>query len=196
MKKKLILIIVLVTILSIIGIIVIPKMIEKDTVKDLNSNSEFGLDLLYKLSDEDWDQYNVLSGFGMDIIYDKELPPAFDDDDFFDIHEYSKTNPATMYDITSYPNIIGDYGYVTKIETTDPNYHLFNLSVGEDIDGDLISETLENYHYTLDESYQHDDIEILVYKRSKVLITIYTDYDVITRIQIRIKVRSIPGIVF
>jgi hypothetical protein len=101
-----------------------------------------------------------------------------------------------MYDITSYPNIIGDYGYVTKIETTDPNYQLFNLSVGEDIDGDLISETLENYHYTLDESYQHDDIEILVYKRSKVLITIYTDYDVITRIQIRIKVRSIPGIVF
>ena len=196
MKKKIVMIIVIFTILSIIGIIVIPKMIEKDTVKDLNSHSEFGLDLLYKLSDDEWDQYNVLAGFGMDTIYDKELPPAFDEDDFFDIHEYSITNPVTMYDITSYPSIIGDYGYVTKIETTDPNHHLFGLSVGDQVSETFLEEHLGEYHYRLEDIIINPNVDSYQFTRSKVTIKIYVIDDLISRIQVRIKVRSIPGIVF
>jgi len=196
MRKKIIIIIVMLTLLIIIGIIVIPKMIEKDTVKDLNSHSEFGLDFLYKLSDDEWDQYNVLSGFGMDTIYDKELPPAFDENDFFDIHEYSITNTVTMYDITSYPSIIGDYGYVTKIETTDPNYHLFGLSVGDQVSETLLEEQLGEYHYRLEDIIINPNVDSYEFTRSKVTIKIYVIDDLISRIQVRIKVRSIPGIVF
>jgi hypothetical protein len=197
MKKRLLVIGMISVALAIVGLMVIPKMIEKDTVNDLNTYSEFGIDLLYQLSDEDWDQYNVLAGFGMDIIYDIELPPPFmEDEEFFNIHEYSETNPATMYDITSYPNIIGDYGYVTRIETTDPNYHLFGMRVHDQMLEEELSEILKEYHYDLDETFIHGDSVTYKYTRSKVTISIYTTDDVITRFRINIKVRSIPGIVF
>lgn len=197
MKKRILIIVVIAVALSIIGLMVIPKMIEKDTVKDLNSNSEFGLDLLYQLTDEDWDQYNVLSGFGMDTIYDKELPPPFEnDDDFFDIHEYSIANPTTMYDITSYPTMISDYGYVTKIETTDPSHHLFGISVGDEFNETYVEEILSEYHYTYEDTIFNPSVDSYEYSRSKVSIRIYVIDDLISRIQVRIKVRSIPGIVF
>ncbi|AUD63743.1 hypothetical protein BK010_09120 [Tenericutes bacterium MO-XQ] len=196
MKKRILIIVIITAALSIAGLMIIPKMIEKDTVNDINRYSEFGIELLYQLSDEDWDNYNVSPGFGMDIIYDKALPRPFEGDSFFDIHEYSETNPVVFYDITSYPNIIGDYGYVTRIETTDPDHHLFGLKVNDQVSEDEISEALNEYHYGLDEVYDHGDLVIYEYKRSKVTIDIYTENDVITRFRIRIKVRSIPGIVF
>ena len=196
MKKRIWMIVVLVTILSIVGLMVIPKMIEKDTVNDFNEFSEFGIDLLYQLKDEDWDHYHVLSGFGMDTIYDNELPEPFIEDDFFDIHAYSENNPATFYDITSYPSMIGNYGYVTRIETTDPNNHLFGISVNDQVSEEELSEILNTYHYDLSEIYLNGDLKIYEFKRSKVTLNIYTEDDVITRFRIKIKVRSIPGIVF
>lgn len=197
MKKRIFIVLMIVVALSIVGLMVIPKMIEKDTVNDLNTYSEFGIDLLYQLSDEDWDDYNVLAGFGMDIIYDIELPPPFmEDEEYFNIHEYSETNPVTMYDITSYPNMIGDYGYVTRIETTDPDYHLFGMRVNDHISEQELSEVLNEYHYDLDETFVNGDFIIYKYARSKVTINVYTENDVITRFRVSIKVRSIPGIVF
>lgn len=196
MKKRILIIVVIAVALSIIGLMVIPKMIENDTVSDMNTYSDFGLDLLYQLSDEDWDQYNVLSGFGMDTIYDKELPPAFDEDEFFDIHEYSEDHPVVFYDITSYPRIIGDYGYVTKIETTDPSHHLFGLSVGDEFNETLVEEILSEYHYTYEDAIFNPSVDSYEFSRSKVTIKIYVIDDLISRIQVRIKVRSVPGIVF
>lgn len=196
MKKRIVIIVVIFSALSIIGLMVIPKMIENDTVSDMNAYSDFGLDLLYKLQEDEWDDYNMLSGFGMDTIYDKSLPPAFDDDEFFDIHEYSEDHQVVFYDITSYPRIIGDYGYVTKIETTDPSHHLFGLSVGDEFNQTLVEEVLSEYHYKYEDTIINPSVDSYEFSRSKVTIKIYVIDDVISRIQVRIRVRNVPGVVF
>lgn len=192
MKKK-VLVIVGSIILLIFGSSMILKLIEKDMIKDLNSKSSFGIDILYQLEDDEWDNYNVLEGFGIDSIYGQDLPPSDGD---FDIHDYMQDHPATTYHITSYPTIISDYGYVTALDTTDSNNHVFNLSVGDSVDESMMTSIFKDYHYRLTKHYDHQDIDIYEYKRSKATITIYVEDEMISYIRIRIKVRIIPGIVF
>lgn len=182
--------------LSIILYFVIRTILVDTTIQTLNEHSHFSLPVLYQYTTDDIDDYNVVEGFGMDVIYDINYPPPFAEDQEFDFVEYSYSNPFSYYDITSYPSLIGSNRYVTGIETSDPDHHIFGLYIGDTVSSEDIENTFKDYHYSLDLKNDTSNGTLYVFTKSKVTIKLHVEQNIVSRIIVRIHVTSIPGIVF
>lgn len=163
--------------------------------RQLNNNSEFGYDVLAQLSDEELEDFYVVDGFGMDIIYATEYPDPYLEDDMFDFDAYLMEHPMTYYERSGYPTVMGRY-HITGVTTSDPDYHLFSMSSGDTYDEETIHDVMRDYRYRKENVSHSGDFSYYTYVKRRIRIRIVTEDDVIVKITIYVRSIPIPGVVF
>ncbi|MCF7931893.1 MAG: hypothetical protein K9K93_01875 [Acholeplasmataceae bacterium] len=180
MKKSIIMIIVLATLLTGCG----TKKTEK-IIEDLNANSNFEYELLTVVTDDIESRFSTMNGFGMRILVDATLDPQIDD-----INDYMDNHPTTYYTVTAYPDDSDGGDFITRIETSDPDIYVYDLKVGDPYVEDQINKSMASLGYL-----PHPEIQ-LTYVNDRVRIRVYHHDDLIVKLVVEVEVTNRLGIQF
>ena len=154
-------------------------------IKDISQNSNFKYQMLTEVTEEITSEFSVMEGFGMRILVDSSLDPSIDD-----ISEYMDNNPTTYYHVTAYPDYMNGGSYITRIETSDPEIFLYDLSVGDEYNRDEINEYMKSL------GFKPDDTIASAYVNQRVKINIYLVNDVITKLIVQVIVTNKTRMIF
>lgn len=124
---------------------------------DLSDHSNFLYDLNSTVTDDMKSQFVEFPGFGMYTLVDSTIDINQDD-----IWLFMQENPTTYYDVSGYPDCL-DSEVITRIYTSDPSIYVYDFSVGDIYDDDVVSlleskgfEKIENPEY----AFKHEDVMI------------------------------------
>ena len=101
-----------------------PILSEK-IVEDINTNSNFEVNLLTPVEEANFEGFNIVPGFGVEGYYDKKYGDI--DADYDAVYAC-----YVQYDVTSYPDVAFGEKYVTGIFVTDPDINVYGYSIGDD----------------------------------------------------------------
>jgi ABC-type Fe3+-hydroxamate transport system substrate-binding protein len=124
---------------------------------DLSDHSNFLYDLNSTVTDDMKSQFVEFPGFGMYTLVDSTIDINQDD-----IWLFMQENPTTYYDVSGYPDCLY-HEVITRIYTSDPSIYVYDFSVGDIYDDDVVSlleskgfDKIEDSQY----SFKHEDVII------------------------------------
>lgn len=151
----------------------------------VTEHSNFEYVILTEVTEDIKSKFSVIEGFGIYMLVDSTLNPYEDDIDLF-----MENNPTTYYHVTAYPDHLDSGEYITRIDTSDPDIYVYDLSVG-----DTYSETeIMDYMASLG-FYPHEEINS-TYINEQVRIRIRLTNDIIVKLTVEVEVTNKAGIIF
>lgn len=137
----------------------------KSTVRDINDNSDFAIDLLTKAEDLDLSGFGIIPGYGIDGYYDLKYGNFEEDPSEMD------GVPMVRYDVSGWPDTLGER-YVTGISCSDPAVKLYGFSVGDSFAAfeEFLTEEKDFEKY-------YDTLWFAKFRKGKVEIRCGVDYD-------------------
>ncbi len=157
----------------------------ENIINDINENSNFEYGLLTVKTDEVESNFNVIEGFGKDIYVDPNAEISQST-----MNEYMANNPTTYYEVTAYPDYTDSARYITSIETSDPDKHIYELSVGDEYTKEEVTAYLDTYGFE-----PHEEI-ISAYINEKVIIRVYIEDGEIYKLLVEVEITNRKDIVF
>ena len=142
------------------------SVIARVNAKEINENSNFEIELLAKLEDVDFQNFQVIDGFGTQRYYDKKYG------DFEDEPSQIDNYPHVSYDVSGFPDTLGER-YVTGIHCSDPNIELFGCSVGDKALDFKVA--LEKRNFKKNE--ERGSLYFEVYEKGRIEIRFRIEYD-------------------
>ncbi|MFA7422632.1 MAG: hypothetical protein WCZ00_02735 [Acholeplasmataceae bacterium] len=161
------------------------RQINEKLINSITENSNFKYALLTEVTEDIKSEFTILDGFGVYMLVDPSINP-----DEYDVLGFMEDNQTTYYHVTAYPDHIDGGEFITRIDTSDPNIYIYDLSVG-----DIYSkQELNDYMETID-FYPHEENES-IYINEGVKIRVYKTIDTITQLTVEVEVTNKEGIIF
>lgn len=159
------------------------KQRTENAVENLNENSNFEYGLLIEITSDIKTQFNISPGFGVYTLYDLSIQIDIQQEHILSyIDEYE----TTTYDVTSYPDYSNGGEYITMIWTTDPEIHIYDLSVGDS----YMEEELNEYMIYLGFARTNDSADIFMYNRERLNMSIFVESNIITKMYVRVDITN------
>ncbi|MBU1093164.1 MAG: hypothetical protein KKH01_01740 [Firmicutes bacterium] len=152
-------------------------------IEKISQNSNFEYELLTVVTEDVTSKFNIMGGFGVETLIDANIDPYS-----VDIYEYMLSNPTTYYDVTAYPDYANGGSYITRISTSDPEIHIYDLSVGDEYTEVEIIEYMESLGF-----YPRDSISS-VYVNERVWIRVYLEEGIIIKLGVEVEITNRTGI--
>lgn len=154
-------------------------------IEKINEKSNFLYPLLTVVTEEIRSKFNILEGFGAYKLIDPNVDPYQDD-----INLYLLNHPTTYYQVSAYPDFVNGGSYITMIETSDPEIHIYDLSVGDAYTTDEVVAYMETIGF-----YPHEDISS-TYENANLRIRVYLLEGVIIKLRAEIEIMNRMGMIF
>ncbi len=159
------------------------KQRTENIVEDLNESSNFEYGLLIEVTSDIKTHFNISPGFGVYTLFDSSIEIDIQQESILSyIDEYE----TTTYDVTAYPDYSDGGEYITMIWTTDPDVHIYDLSVGDS----YTEEELSEYMLSLGFTRTNDSENIFMYNKERLNISIFVESNIITKMYVRVDITN------